>query len=70
MQPRMASGIDSTGDMPEVMISAPTTVHSASTEPTDRSIPAVRITKVMPAANTVLMAIWTKIFSALFEVAK
>ena len=32
-----------------------TTAAAASTEPTDRSIPAVRITKVMPAASTVLI---------------
>ena len=52
-----ASGIDKAGSRPEVMIRAPTTVHKASTEPTERSMPPVRITKVMPAASTVLMAI-------------
>ena len=52
------------------MISAPTTVHSASTEPTERSIPPVRMTKVMPDASTVLMPIWTKILRKFSGVAK
>ena len=52
------------------MISAPTTVHSASTEPTERSIPPVRMTNVMPEASTVLMPICTKIFRKFSGVAK
>ena len=46
-----------TGRSLSVMISAPTTVQSASTEPTERSMPPVRMTKVMPEASTVLIAI-------------
>ena len=52
------------------MISAPTTVQSASTEPTERSMPPVRMTKVMPEASTVLIAIWTKILRKFSGVAK
>ena len=69
MQPTSASGTETmNGKSLSVMISAPTTVQSASTDPTERSMPPVRMTKVMPEARTVLMAIWTKIlrkFSAL-----
>ena len=34
----------------------PITAETASIEPTERSIPAVRITKVIPAASTRLIA--------------
>ncbi len=71
MQPRSASGIETAnGRLGLVMISAPTTVQSASTEPTERSIPPVRMTKVMPDASTVLMPIWTKILRKFSGVAK
>ena len=53
-----------------VMISAPTTVHSASTEPTERSMPPVRMTNVMPEASTVLIPICTNIFRKFSGVAK
>ena len=72
MQPRSASGTENqAGKILSVMISAPTTVQSARTEPTERSMPPVRITNVMPEAKTVLMAICTKIlrkFSARGEI--
>ena len=58
MQPKSASGTDrATGRSLSVMMSAPTTVQSASTEPTERSMPPVRMTMVMPEASTVLIAI-------------
>ncbi len=43
-----------------VMTRPATTVQSASTEPTERSMPPRRMTKVMPTAITVLMLIWVK----------
>lgn len=71
MQASSAKVIATAGDrLSSIMTVAPTTVQSASTEPTERSMPPVRMTKVMPAASTVLMAICTKIFSALPGVAK
>ena len=71
MQPRRASGTESrAGMLLSVMISAPTTVHSARTEPTERSMPPVRITNVMPDAKTVLIAICTNIFKKFSGVAK
>jgi len=42
------------------MIRPPTMVASASTDPTERSMPPSRITKVMPTAMTVLMLIWVR----------
>ena len=71
MQPTSASGIETAnGSDALVMMSAPTTVQSASTEPTERSMPPVRMTKVMPEASAVLMPIWTKIFKKFSGVAK
>ena len=52
------------------MIRAPTTVQRASTEPTERSIPPVKMTKVIPDASTVLIAICTNIFRKFSVVAK
>ena len=52
------------------MIDAPTTVASASTEPTDRSMPPMRMTKVMPTARIVLMEIWPRMRRKLSAVAK
>jgi hypothetical protein len=51
-----------------VIIFPETIVHNASTDPTDRSIPPSRITKVIPRAITVLMLIWVKIFVILTSV--
>ena len=47
-----------------------TTVHRARTEPTERSMPPSRMTKVMPTAITVLMLIWVKMLVRLAMLAK
>ncbi len=51
-------------------ICMPSTAETASTEPTDKSMPAVRMTKVMPAASTRLMATWRRMFMVFSAVAK
>ena len=42
----------------------------ATTEPTDRSMPRVRITKVIPMASTPLIDVWSRIFEMLPGVRK
>ena len=60
----IASGIEAQGSSPMAtkparnsgtMMTAPTTVARAITDPTERSMPPMRMTKVMPTASTVLM---------------
>ena len=43
----------------------PRTAATASIEPTERSIPAVRMTKVIPEASTRLIATWRTMFMLL-----
>ena len=38
---------------------------SAATEPTDRSMPRVRITNVMPIASTPLIEVWRRTLTML-----
>jgi hypothetical protein len=52
------------------MTRPPTTVASASTEPTERSMPPSRMTKVMPTAMTVLMEICVRMLVRLPSEAK
>ncbi len=75
----MASGIESSGSSSNgtqrarksgTMMVAPTTVASAITEPTERSMPPTRMTKVMPTASTVFMATWPNMRVKLSPVAK
>ncbi len=47
-----------------------TTPASARTEPTERSMPPVMITKVSPTARMVLMAIWRETFATFSAVEK
>jgi hypothetical protein len=54
MPPRMASG---TGSPAPVIIETPTTPARAATDPTDRSMPAVIMTSVMPMAMTATTAV-------------
>ncbi|CSB45377.1 Uncharacterised protein [Vibrio cholerae] len=44
--------------------------HSANTEPTLKSIPAVKMTKVIPTAMIALTEVWRRIFSKLSTVKK
>ena len=57
------SGITTTGDQPPASIAAAIMVDSATTAPTERSIPPVRMTKVMPTASTIRYALSTSRFS-------
>ena len=75
----MASGIETSGSSSKrthrarktgTMMGAPTTAASASTAPTERSMPPMRMTKVMPTASTVLMATWPNMRVKLSGVAK
>lgn len=50
--------------------SAPVTVQSASTDPTERSIPPTRITNSWPMARQASGATWTKTFERLSPVRK
>ena len=50
-------------DHPASSVRAAIIVESATTEPTDRSIPPVRITNVMPTASTIRNALSTNRFS-------
>jgi hypothetical protein len=49
---------------------APNTVPSARTDPTDRSMPPTRMTKVIPTASTVLIDTCTRMFRTLAGLAK
>jgi hypothetical protein len=40
---------------------------SATIDPTDRSIPPVRITKVIPVAIIAILEIWSRIFRKLSD---
>eukprot|EP01022_Parablepharisma_sp_SALTPOND_P020740 TRINITY_DN385_c0_g1_i13.p1 TRINITY_DN385_c0_g1~~TRINITY_DN385_c0_g1_i13.p1 ORF type:complete len:868 (-),score=317.47 TRINITY_DN385_c0_g1_i13:3732-6335(-) len=66
---RTKTGIDHPGAAPSETC-MPSTADTASTEPTDRSMPAVRMTKVMPAASTRLMATWRRMFMVFSAEAK
>jgi len=57
-----------TGSAVLIIIFPETMVHNAKTEPTERSIPPNKITKVIPRAITVLILIWVKIFVMLMKV--
>ena len=46
------------------------TADTASTDPTDRSMPPVRMTTVMPVASTMLIDACRTMFSRLFSVRK
>ena len=55
----------------DVLASDPaTTPVSATSEPTERSIPRVRITKVMPIARIPLIEVWRSTLRILFVVRK
>ena len=51
--------------MPATIIFAVTTPESASTEPTDRSIPAIKIAKNSPQAISIVVALWVRICTRL-----
>jgi hypothetical protein len=53
------SGTTTTGGQPPASIAAAIMVDRATTAPTDRSMPPVRITKVMPTASTIRYALST-----------
>ena len=64
-------GITSAPPMsPQPYASAPVTVHSASSEPTDRSIPPTRITNSWPIARHASGATWTATLERLSPVRK
>ena len=48
----------------------PRTPLSPATDPTDRSIPAVRMTNVIPTATIATIETWTPMLNRLFEVRK
>ena len=56
--------------MPFSATSPPAMLAAASTDPTDRSIPPVAITKVMPMAMMPVMLAWVSTFSRLSLVGK
>ncbi len=75
----MVSGMETSGSSPKppkpvitvgARIAAPMTVVSARTEPTERSMPPMRMTNVMPTARIVLMEIWPRMTEKLSVVAK
>ena len=51
------AAIERYGGQPSCRVFAAIIVDSATTEPTDRSMPPVRITKVMPTASTIRKAL-------------
>ena len=51
------AAIDRYGGQPISRVLAAIIVDSATTDPTDRSMPPVRITKVMPTASTIRNAL-------------
>ena len=55
---------------PASSVRAAIIVESATTEPTDRSIPPVRITKVIPTASTIRNALSTNRLSTTWGEAK
>ena len=57
------------GAQPASRVRAAIIVESATTEPTERSIPPVRMTKVMPTASTIRKALSTSWLSATSGVA-
>ena len=67
---RSTMRITSIGGQPALPRDAAIIVDSATTEPTDRSIPPVRITKVMPTASTMRNALSTNRLSTTWPDAK
>ena len=61
-------GIEKPANCADKDISMPATAETASTEPTDKSMPLVKMTKVMPEASTMLMDTWRKMFMVLLLV--
>ena len=51
------AAMDRYGGQPSCSVLAAIIVDSATTEPTERSMPPVRITKVMPTASTIRNAL-------------
>ena len=65
-----ASTIVATTTGPESPASTPSTPASATTEPTERSIPRVRITSSWPSASTATIDVWKPRFVRLRSVRK
>ncbi|MNN61995.1 hypothetical protein D3C81_1772610 [compost metagenome] len=59
-----------TGGMPALVSMTEITPDSASVDPTERSIPPVRITKVIPAARIAVMEDCFRIFRILWTSVK
>ena len=57
--------ITTTPGLPWAYASAPSTEASASVEPTERSIPRVRMTSSWPMASTAMAAVWASTLLAL-----
>ncbi|MDF9816856.1 hypothetical protein M2266_006169 [Streptomyces sp. SPB162] len=70
MAPQTASGTRSAGSIPHWEAQAASTPPSAKTEPTDRSIPPVMITSVIPRATIDRKDAWTVTPRALSRLAK
>jgi hypothetical protein len=51
-------------------VKRPTTAVTARADPTERSIPPVKMTNVIPTAKTMLMDAWRRIFTRLLVVKK
>ena len=68
---RTAREIATPTDKPSILSTVPaTTAQSAVNEPTERSMPPIRITKVIPTARQTLIAIWVKMLLILPGVKK
>src|SRR5471032_461225 len=64
------TGIEKPANWADSDISMPATAETAKTEPTDKSMPLVKITKVMPDASTMLIDTWRKMFMVLLLLMK
>ena len=60
----------SAGFIPPLIRSNATTVMSAAAEPTERSIPALVITNVIPTAMTMMNDAWVRMLTKLVSEAK
>ena len=67
--PRVRGTTSQIGSSMATMVAA-RAPHRASTEPTDRSMPAVRMTSVMPTAMMALTEVWRSMLSRLSAVKK
>ena len=67
---RTPSAIPAAGGRPVLSVEVTTIPATATTDPTDRSIPEVRITNVIPAAMIAVMEAWSETFRRFSAVKK